>query len=95
MAVELMLPEIGLLLASHEDEASAVTTPSNSAKHLFHTKQSDVWAFGMVLYVRVPPHAKLQVSVLRNFFLLGTLQREITVPRDHQYRTSFYRIRKR
>ena len=55
LAVELVLYEPSDTDNSaepHEDNASSPDATPNRTKHAFHTKQSDVWAFGMVLYVR-------------------------------------------
>jgi serine/threonine protein kinase len=30
-------------------------------KHKFHTKESDVWAFGMVIYVRARFHSGMRI----------------------------------
>jgi hypothetical protein len=52
MAIELLLPkpEVG---------SSLGIPPSSNTAHEFQTKQSDIWSFAMIVYVRMILHANV------------------------------------
>ena len=60
-----------------------VNSAANAACHQFHTKSTDVWAFGMVLYVSCSSHRFLLV-LLVHFAMLSHYDATNCIPSLHE-----------